>query len=275
MFYKLFLLTPILLFANFASVSPSTEFFRPAVVRKSAADLSKENHADFINSKIVYRVYQSENLIVEQISKNVFRHISYFNSQTFGKVECNGMIVRDKNETVIFDTPTDDKSSAELIDWIRQNLRATVKAVIPTHFHEDCLGGLKEFDKNKIPSYATFKTVEFAKSRGFNVPSNGFGDSLTLKVGSKKVYANFFGEGHTKDNIVGYFPSEKVMFGGCLIKEIGAGKGNLEDADVKTWSATVEKVKAKYPNTKIVVPGHGKIGDLSLLDYTINLFKNA
>lgn len=200
-------------------------------------------------------------------------HISYFDSETFGRVPCNGMIVTDKNEAVIFDTPVDDTSSAELINWVSQELNSTINAIIPTHFHEDCVGGLREFHKNDIPSYASKETIALAKSRRFNVPANAFEDSLTLAVGGKKVCATFLGEGHTKDNIVGYFPSENVLFGGCLIKASGASKGNLEDANVEDWSGTVEKVKNKYPMAEIVVPGHGAFGGIPLLDYTIELFK--
>lgn len=74
--------------------------------------------------------------------------------------------------------------------------------------------------------------------------------------------------------MVGYFPSENILFGGCLIKELNASKGYLGDATIKEWSATVESVKKEYPNVKIVVPGHGAYGNIKLLDYTINLFKN-
>jgi metallo-beta-lactamase class B len=84
----------------------------------------------------------------------------------------------------------------------------------------------------------------------------------------------YFGEGHTKDNIVSYFPSEKVLFGGCLIKEVNASKGYLGDANISEWSGTVQSVKRKYGNAKIVLPGHGKPGGMELLDYTIELFKN-
>jgi metallo-beta-lactamase class B len=219
-------------------------------------------------------IYQSENLMITQLTAHVYKHTSFLNSESFGKVECNGMIVTDKGEAIVFDTPTDNKSSKELINWIKQKLNSKIKAVIPTHFHEDCVGGLKEFDKNNIPSYANFKTIEYAKARKFSVPTNEFKDSLTLNVGTKKVNATYFGEGHTKDNIVGYFPAEDVMFGGCLIKELKAGKGNLADANVKVWSETVESVRNQYPDVKIVIPGHGKIGNKDLLDYTINLFKN-
>jgi metallo-beta-lactamase class B len=86
---------------------------------------------------------------------------------------------------------------------------------------------------------------------------------------------SFFGEGHTKDNVVGYFPDDKAVFGGCLIKEVGSGKGNLEDANVAEWSQTVSKVKQFYPEAKIVIPGHGETGGTELFDYTIKLFLAA
>jgi metallo-beta-lactamase class B len=216
--------------------------------------------------------FQSDDLVVEQLSDHVYRHITYLQTQSFGKVACNGMIVFDKNEAIIFDTPVSDTTSATLIDWISKNLNCKVKAVIATHFHEDCVAGLAEFHRRGIPSYATNKTIELDKMRKFQVPQHGFDNLLKMKVGKRLVIAEFNGEGHTRDNVIGYFPSEKAMFGGCLIKEIDASKGNLEDANVKDWPATVTKLKQKYPDTRVVIPGHGKPGDTALLDYTIGLF---
>lgn len=218
-------------------------------------------------------IYKTSNLIVTQISKNSFTHISYKQTNDFGNVPCNGLIVRDSNEVIIFDTPTNNKSAEELIKWITEKLHCKINAVIPTHFHDDCLGGLKAFDDNNIPSYANIKTIELAKENNLVVPKNGFADTLTLKVGNEIITIKFFGEGHTKDNVIGYFPSENIMFGGCLVKELKAGKGYLGDANVANWSNTVEKVKIEYPNVKIVIPGHGEYGTSKLLDYTIKLFK--
>ena len=152
---------------------------------------------------------------------------------------------------------------------MENNLDCKIKAIIPTHFHEDCLGGLDAFHKHGIASYANNKTINLARSNNLAVPQKGFNNLLQLKVGNKKVLAEFFSEGHTKDNVIGYFPDEKVMFGGCLIKELGVGKGNLNDANVNEWSNTVAKLKIKYPDTKIVIPGHGKPGGTELLNYTI------
>lgn len=218
-------------------------------------------------------VYKSDHLTVIQIAKNSFKHISFKQTNDFGNVPCNGLIVRNGNEVIVFDTPTNDQTSAELIKWIRETLHCKINAVIPTHFHDDCLGGLQAFDQSGIPSYASFKTIELAKANHLPVPQNSFSDSLNLKVGKTSVTIKFFGEGHTKDNVIGYFPSERVLFGGCLVKELDASKGYLGDANILAWSSTVEKIKKAYPAVKIVVPGHGEHGDAKLLDYTINLFK--
>lgn len=157
-------------------------------------------------------VYRSSDLIVIQVDENSFIHTSFLQTNDFGKVTCNGLIVRNKNEVIVFDTPTNDKESEELIRWIREKLQSRINAVIPTHFHNDCLGGLKAFHENSIASYAYFKTIELAKENNFIVPENSFRDSLVLKLGDEQIIARFFGEGHTRDNIVGYFPAENIMF---------------------------------------------------------------
>ena len=218
-------------------------------------------------------VYESDNLKVEKLTAHTFVHVSYLETQDYGKVPCNGMVVIHKGEAVVFDTPTNIVASDELINWIENQDGAEVKAVVATHFHDDCLGGLEAFHRKNIASYATKLTKDMAEDRGVPVPQNGFESHLELMIGGKKVISEFLGEGHTRDNIIGYLASDKVMFGGCLIKSDGAGKGNLNDANTKEWSNTVERLKAKYPDVEVVIPGHGDSGGIQLLDYTIDLFK--
>ncbi|MCW5909970.1 MAG: subclass B1 metallo-beta-lactamase [Cyclobacteriaceae bacterium] len=221
-------------------------------------------------------VYETGGLIVKKLSGHVYQHITFLNTQSFGRVPCNGMVVINGNEAIVFDTPADDNGSAELLDYLSAKLNLKVTALIATHFHADCVGGLKEFHKKGIPSYANRLTIRFLNEQNSdNIPQNGFDGELALNVGDKKVYASFSGEGHTRDNVVGYFPDEHIMFGGCLVKEVGAGKGNLEDADTVAWSGTIVKLKAKYPEVKVVIPGHGKTGGVELLDYTEQLFQAA
>lgn len=217
-------------------------------------------------------VLQTPTLQIQQVTPNTYSHISYLQTESFGNVPCNGMIVIDNKEAIIFDTPTNDSVSNQLISWLTDTLGYNIKAVVATHFHNDCLGGLNAFHNHKIPSYANALTLTLAARDSVAVPQNAITDSLWLTVGNKKVITRYFGKGHTLDNIVGYFPDEAVLFGGCLLKEIDATKGYLGDADTTSWSNTVRLVKQAYPQIQKVIPGHGQIGDASLLDYTIQLF---
>jgi len=217
-------------------------------------------------------VYQSETLVITQVSPNVYQHTSFLQTESFGNVPCNGMIVHNNNETVIFDTPVNDEISEELIQWIQNSLKSKINAIVPTHFHDDCLGGLNTFHKHHIPSIANSKTIEIAKEKKLPVPLKSFTNHEKIAVGNQFAELYFFGEGHTKDNIVAYYPNEKVLFGGCLIKELNAGKGNLADANEIAWAETATKVKAKFNDAEVVIPGHGTLGNIDLIDYTIKLF---
>ncbi len=219
--------------------------------------------------------YESETLKIEQVSSSVFIHISYLSTNDFGKVACNGMVYFDEEEAIVFDTPTDDTVSKELIHWIENQQKKKVKAIVVTHFHVDCLGGLQYFHEKGIPSHANNTTITLARQHNrMVVPEHGFENKMKITIGKFPVFTQFFGEGHTVDNVVGYVPNEKVLFGGCLIKSNTAGKGNLEDANTEEWSNTIEKIKKKIPDLKIVIPGHGKSGGTELLDYTIQMFNH-
>jgi len=222
-------------------------------------------------------LYSSEQLEIIQLTENSYIHISYLNSNDWGKVPCNGLIFISEGEAVVFDTPVDDSSSAELINWIENEKNAKVKAIVVNHFHWDCLGGLNSFHTRNVKSYSNYLTIEFAEKDTVNnpvLPQNGFTDKLILQIGNDEVINVYSGAGHTEDNIASYIPSEKILFGGCLIKAIGVGKGNLEDANVKEWSNTILKIKEQFPDIKYVVPGHGSYGGTELLDYTIKMFEN-
>ena len=219
-------------------------------------------------------LYNSSLLKIEQITPNAFQHISFLEIPNYGPFPCNGLVYVNNGEAIIFDTPTNTEASLELIHWVQNELHAKIKAVVINHFHVDCLAGLEVFHQAGIPSRAHQKTIELAiKDRVAVIPQYGFHQTETLQIGKSTIENRFFGEGHTKDNIVSYILEENLLFGGCMIKELGAGKGNLADANLTEWGNTVKRIKATYPNLQYVVPGHGKIGNTALLDYTIELFK--
>lgn len=215
----------------------------------------------------------NENFEIVQLSPNAYMHVFWMNSPTFGRFDDNGLIYINNNEAVIMDTPMNDSLTRMLLDWFSENFpKVKIKAVIATHFHDDCLGGLRVFHEKGIPSYANFMTNDLITSDSTEKAQHTFTKELKLRIGNKNIINRYFGPGHAPDNIVTWIPSEKILFGGCLIKSLDAGKGYLGDANLQQWSATVRKVKKEFPQATIVIPGHGDSGGTALLDYTIKLF---
>lgn len=222
---------------------------------------------------VAKEVYKSESLRVLQVSPHCYQHISFLATNDFGNVPCNGMVVVDDGEAIVFDTPTTSEVSTELLSLLKDSLMVDVKMVVPTHFHEDCLGGLQSFHDAGIPSVANIETVKLVEENELGVlPLSSFENHITIPFGKSEIQVYYPGPGHTYDNVVAFYQDDAVLFGGCLIKELGAGKGYLGDASVDLWSNSVSKIQQNFSNLRIVIPGHGTAGDSSLLNYTIEMF---
>ena len=129
-------------------------------------------------------------------------HIGMLQTNTFGRVGCNGLVYIRNGEAVIMDTPPDSVQSLALLGGSKNVFpEPFVKAVIVNHFHDDCLAGLPVFHRKGIPSYANAKTKTLAAEKGVPEPQNGF-PVWDITVGGQKSKAGFLGEAHTKDNIV-------------------------------------------------------------------------
>ncbi len=216
----------------------------------------------------------SKDLKIIKISDHSYIHVSYITLVNGDKFPCNGFIYTNKKEAYIFDSPANDQATLDLIHWLQKDLKTHIKGVVFNHFHADCTKGNAIFKKYNIPSIASKKTANLLKKKNNLLPDQIFTEKLKLTLNNKTIFNRFFGEAHTQDNIVSYFPDENILFGGCLVKSMGGRKGNLEDANTNAWSTTVSAIKEAYPNIAIVIPGHGDYGTIELLDYTISLFKN-
>lgn len=227
-------------------------------------------------SQTVRRTIQiSADLQLVQITDHVWAHVSVAEMAGFGKVSSNGLVYIQKRKAFLFDTPVNDIQTEALVKAVADSLKSKIVGFVPNHWHQDCIGGLKYLQSMKIKSYANQLTIEEAKKHNLPVPTQGFNETLKLKLSGKTIECWYPGGGHTKDNIVVWLPSEKVLFAGCMAKEMKSNSpGNLSDANVKSWPSTIKKVIAKYNDAQFVVPGHGQWGGPELLSHTFDLVSN-
>ena len=247
-----------LLLIGFTTVPGCVQGDRSAVARTDA------------RAKIVL----GEDLQLEPLTHDIWRHVSYTQLPSFGFTPANGLIVCAGHEAVLVDTPWNDDQTARLCDWASRELDARVTAVIVTHAHGDCIGGLHEAHRRGAHSYALDKSVPIARTRGDEIPQNTFTETETLEISGKILELRYVGAGHTVDNIVVWIPDEKLLFGGCLVRSATANSlGNTAEADLVAWPATIRNLRQRYQEANLIVPGHGAPGGLKMLSRTLELLR--
>lgn len=228
-------------------------------------------HAQNYNKAIAV----SNDIEILELTDNTYLHRSFAQTEKWGKMGANGMIIVKGNEALLIDTPWDNKQTEELYNWVKDSLNAIISTVIISHWHEDRMGGLEFLQSKGVKSYANHMTIDIAKEKGLPLPDTSFTDSLTLNFNATPIVSYYIGGGHSTDNIFISLPSEDILFGGCAVKdEQSTTLGNLSDADLAAWPSTIKKAIELFPNTKTVIPGHGEIGGLELLLHTQHLLDN-
>jgi len=194
---------------------------------------------------------------IAPLKDQVYIYTSYEDMDEYGKVGANGLIIEGKKEAIIIDAPWNNEQTNQLIEWVQDSLKKKVKYVAVTHFHADRIGGIELLKEKSIPAVSGKLTSELAdKSRP--LPDITFKKDTTLKLDNISVELFYPGPGHTEDNIVVYVPQRKVLYGGCFLKSsTSKNLGNVADANIDKWPASIESVKRRYPDAEIVVPGHG------------------
>jgi metallo-beta-lactamase class B VIM len=210
-------------------------------------------------------------LLVTELAPGIWRHVSWreIDGQ---RVPSNGLVVRDGDEIVIVDTAWGEEPTVALLDWVQAEIGKPVARVIATHSHEDRVGAPRTLAERGIPLLVHPKTAEIVAQRGVTTtqPLPGFADADAVRVGGLEVF--YPGAAHTRDNVVVWIPSARVLVGGCAVKSADARDlGYVAEADLASWPGAMRKVRERYGEAAIVVPGHGEPGDLALLDHTVEL----
>ena len=188
----------------------------------------------------------------------------------------NGMYVVTRDGVVMIDTPWDVEQTGPLLDSIERRHGRRVVLCIATHYHDDRTGGLDILKSRGVRTYASEQTWRLAHEKGEREPEFRFGGDTTFTVGGVRFRTYYPGQGQTRDNIVIWFPKGRVLYGGCLVKSSEApGLGNLADANVERWPATIRNVMRAFGSPRFIIPGHQSWRGTKALKDTLDLLRKA
>ena len=209
-------------------------------------------------------------LRIEPLAEGVYLHQSFHQTQSFGLVSANGLVVVEGDLAYLIDTPWSEEDTARLKDWIDEQ-GWQLAGSLSTHSHEDRAGGIGWLNGKGIPTRALALTNQFLEANSKAMATEPFnGPAFSWVPGTLEVF--YPGGGHTEDNVTVWLPEQRLLFGGCLIRSMAARSlGYTGEAQMDKWAESVKTLQLRYPDALMVVPGHGKPGDPRLLSHTVAL----
>ena len=218
------------------------------------------------------KLSQNYPIALQKIAEGVWVHTSNYTVPGRKPIPSNGLIVQDGEDLIMVDTAWGEMATKSLLEKIKTDIGKPVTKLIITHHHLDKMAGVDVMEFEGAQVFTHPLTPIKAVNSGYPVPNTSVAalkdPKSRTKVGTVEIA--YPGAAHAEENLVVYVPAQKILYGGCAIKGAEANSmGNLSDADVKTWPTSLNWIKATYPQTKTVVPGHGKGADLSLIDKTL------
>ncbi|MGZ3722888.1 MAG: subclass B2 metallo-beta-lactamase [Bdellovibrionales bacterium] len=197
-----------------------------------------------------------------------FRGPIYVSEDHFYDRENSVVYIGDKYVTVIGATWTPETAKL-LVEEIKKVTTKPIKDVIDTNWHHDRSGGNSYFKSIGSKIYATKMTAQLMES-GWDkmlsavrkdwptfpqlplvVPDSIQDGDFELQGGLIKAF--YLGPSHTEDGIFVYFPNEKTLYGGCILKE---KIGYLGSANIVEYPKTLQKLKSRHLDINTVISGH-------------------
>lgn len=170
---------------------------------------------------------------------------------TGGILESNGYVIyqEDGGSCYVIDP---GHGSGVFVDFIRKH-GLILKGVLLTHHHPDHVGAVKGVVA-EIPTETLIHEEDRDRFRGPSSPLKN-GDVLDLD-GEEILVINT--PGHTRGGICFVSESSNVAFTGDTIFADEVGRSDLEDSDRGELARSIGNIIDKWPNDRVVYPGHGR-----------------
>jgi metallo-beta-lactamase class B len=210
-------------------------------------------------------------LVITHLTGDFYIYTTY-NDYNGGKVPANGMYLVTPEGVALFDTPWDNTQFQPLLDSIQKRHQQKVVFCVSTHFHDDRTAGLEYYRSKGVKTFTTAKTDKLSKQTGKSRAEYLTTKDTVFQLGAYTFEAYYPGEGHTPDNIIIWFPGEKIIYGACLIKSVDDDDlGYLGDANKQAYAATLRKVQRHCPAPRFVIVGHGNWSSVQSIAHSIEM----
>jgi glyoxylase-like metal-dependent hydrolase (beta-lactamase superfamily II) len=154
------------------------------------------------------------------------------------------------------------------VEGLQQKAPKGIQMLINTHYHGDHTGGNSAFRPAvksivqqercaKLHKEFTAKNNTAAQQAYADLT---FGESWSTNIGDEKVWAHYYGPGHTGGDAVIFFEKANVVhMGDLMFNRLHPRVDRPSGASIKNWGSVLERVAKKHRDATFIF-GHAKQG---------------
>ena len=218
--------------------------------------------------------------ITKQITDNVY----IIPDNRISLVPNIGIIVG-KESIMVVDTGMGPRNAEVVLQEVRKISDLPVAYLAVTHFHPEHGMGAQSFPTETriiVPQAQKLELAEKGESyieffSGMSPEISEllsdvklvsaditFENEMSVDLGGLIVKLLYFHAAHTRGDMFIYIPGQKLLFGGDIIVDRFFPIMPHADSSALGWMESLKKLKALKP--EIVVPGHGAVADVSVIE---------
>lgn len=195
-----------------------------------------------------------------------------------------GIIVGDDSIMVV-DTGMGPRNAETVLQEVRKISDKPISYLAITHFHPEHGMGAQSFPEetrivvsqaqkqelaDKGEAYIEFfsgmspEIADLLSEVKLVTPDIAFESKMEIDLGGQLVQLFYFHAAHTRGDTFVFLPDQKILFGGDIVLDRFFPIMPDTDSSALGWMESLKKLKALKP--EILVPGHGSVDDISLID---------
>jgi glyoxylase-like metal-dependent hydrolase (beta-lactamase superfamily II) len=222
-------------------------------------------------------------LVVSGKTQKVTAQVYVIPDQRVNLVPNIGIIVG-RDSVLVIDTGMGPKNAETVLSEVKKLSNKRIAYLTVTHFHPEHGMGAQSFPAGTTIIYPTAQKAELTEKgksiitmfNGFSpaiadllkpvritMPSITFESEAEVNLGDFPVRLLHWGPAHTRGDEFVFLPEQGVLFGGDVVVNRFFPIMPDSDASGTNWIGMLQRMEELNP--KIVVPGHGEVGDASLI----------
>lgn len=176
----------------------------------------------------------------------------------------SGILISD-SMILLIDTKQDEAAEA-LYNQVKKLAGNKPVLVVNTHYHPDHVSGNKFYKDATILAGGNYTKEDWIKNTSAGtLPNKWLQDSLNLNMGDETVTILNLGKNiHTPSDVVVYLHKRKMLFAGDII--LNKQAPYLQETANPNAYLTAFEVLPKQFDIQTIVPGHGEVGGIEVLE---------